>query len=308
MTISEHTTRFAGLPVEDWDPAVGIADPTGTLYRVSLADDESTWIDYFATFLDDPAAGKIVGIVVGVWDEPFEERGAEEVVEALVAARDRLPALRAIFLGDITYEECEISWIQQTDIAPLLAAYPELEHLCVRGGNGLTLGSLRHERLRSLTIQSGGLGADTVREVAAAQLPALEHLELWLGTPNYGGDATVEDLAPILAGGLFPKLRYLGLRDSQIADEVAVALAQAPILGQVEELDLSLGTLGNRGAAALLASPATARLRRLDIHHHYCSTEMVAQLRALGIELDASEREDDEGEDDESARYVSVSE
>jgi hypothetical protein len=31
-----------------------------------------------------------------------------------------------------------------------------------------------------------------------------------LGTDDYGGDATVEDLAPILAGNLFPKLTYLG--------------------------------------------------------------------------------------------------
>ncbi len=46
------------------------------------------------------------------------------------------------------------------------------------------------DSLVALTIESGGLPAAVVREVASAHLPALEHLELWLGEENYGGDAT----------------------------------------------------------------------------------------------------------------------
>jgi hypothetical protein len=76
-------------------------------------------------------------------------------------------------------------WIQQCDVSPLFAAYPRLEHFCVRGADGLSFGALRHDRLKSLIIQSGGLGANVVREVAA-DAPELEHLELWLGDENYG--------------------------------------------------------------------------------------------------------------------------
>ena len=203
-------------------------------------------------------------------------------------------------------EECEISWIRQSDVSPLFAAYPQLEHFCVRGAEGLNLGSLKHDRLKSLIIQSGGLGANVVREVAAADLPELEHLELWLGEENYGGDTTVADLAPILDGKLFPKLKYLGLRDSEIADKIARAVAVAPVVERIRVLDLSLGILTDEGAATLLESPAVARLEKLDVHHHFCSEEMTAKLQSLSVEVDASERMEPDVYDDEVWRYVAI--
>jgi hypothetical protein len=311
VTISEHFTTFAGRPVQDWQSDAGPIDPS-IFYRVSLSYDDTEggeqWTDRLAALLDHPGAEKLEGIVVGVWGgEMFDDQAqATRVVEALVAARDRLPRLRAIFLGDIIYEECEISWIQNTDVSPIFDAYPALEHFGVRGANGLRLGALRHPRLRSLIVQSGGLDAAITREVTSAELPALDHLELWLGTENYGGTTTLDDLAPILSGARFPGLTSLGLRDSEIADTIAAAVATAPALDRLRILDLSLGTLGDEGAAALLASPAVARLEKLDIHHHYCSAEMVARLRGLGIEVDASEPQEEDDYDGD--RYVAVSE
>jgi hypothetical protein len=312
VAIYEHATQFAGKPVADWDPQTGLRDPQGTIYRISLSWDESeageAWTDRFAVFLDDPNVDRIPGIVVGAWAFGGREDTSERVVEALVAARGRLPSLRAIFLGDIISEESEISWINQSDVSPLFDAFPLLEHVCVRGGNGLALGTLRHDRLKSLVVQSGGLDARVVREVGAAQLPELERLELWLGVEAYGGTTTVDDLEPILAGTPFPKLRYLGLRDSEIADGIAAAVARAPVLERIRVLDLSLGTLGDEGAAALLASPAVARLERLDLHHHYCSEAMRARLQALPIEVDVSDRQEEDVHDGERYRYVAVSE
>ncbi len=307
MTISQHAERFAGLPVVDWDAGRGIQDPSGTLYRIATEwDAERTWLDEFNLFLDDPASEHAPGIVVGLWSQ--EPESAAPVVEALVAARDRLPHVRAIFFGDITYEECEISWLEQSDLSPLFGAYPLLERLGVRGGNGLSLGNPRHERLKELTVQSGGLPASVVREIVGAHLPALDHLELWLGVANYGGDVTVDDLAPILAGDLFPNLQYLGLRDSERADEIAAAVAQSPVLERLRVLDLSEGALTDKGAEALLASPAVARLERLDLHHHYCSDEMMERLEGLGIPVDVSEQKSPETYGDEVYYYVSVSE
>src|SRR5262249_24887366 len=186
----------------------------------------------------------IIGLVVGAWEEMFEDGASARIVEALVVARDRLPNLRALFFGDIISEECEISWIRQTDISPLFDAYPRLEYFCVRGAEGLQLGALRHQNLKSLIIQSGGLGAAVTRAAISADLPALEHLELWLGTPEYGGTTAIADLEPLLSGTRFPSLGYLGLRDSAIADQIAVAIAPAPILERIRILDLSLGMLG----------------------------------------------------------------
>jgi hypothetical protein len=340
MDTHEHVTEFAGLPVVDWEAGDSVQNPSRTAFRLRLSWEEAFeeirrpatggllqkltslfgrqppqappapprpgWTDKLAAFLEDPAADQVAGLVVGLWDEVAD--GSGPVVEALVAARDRLTGLKALFLGDIIQEESEISWISQSDVSPLLAAYPQLEQFCVRGGSDLSFGALRHPHLKSLIVQSGGLPASVVREVAAADLPELEHLELWLGEENYGGDSTPADLAPLLTGDRFPKLRYLGLRDSEKADEVAAAVATAPLLERVQVLDMSLGTLGDEGAAALLASPAVARLEKLDIRHHFCSDEMLRKLQALGIPVDVAEQHKPEGRRDDTWRYVAVGE
>jgi hypothetical protein len=314
MAIYEHATSFADKPVEDWDEAVGVQKPASVIYRLSLTYDDAEagrrWTDKFAAFLDDPACGQVTGIVVGDWgalSSSGDNADSAAVVEALVAARDRLPSLTALFLGDITGEECEISWLRQSDVAPLFEAYPQLEHFCVRGGEGLSLGSPRHARLKSLVVQTGGLDAGVVRALTRAELPALEHLELWLGEENYGGSVRVADLTPLLSGQLFPNLKYLGLRNSEIADEIAAALLHAPVLDRIRVLDLSMGTLGDEGAAALLANPAVAKLELLDVHHHFCSEEMVARLGQLGIKVNTDERQNPD-EYDGDWRYVAVGE
>jgi len=308
MSIYEHLTTLAGEPVVDWDPSK--PDPNHTTYRISLSyDDEGAqWTDRFASFLDAVAAEQITGLVIGAWEEMFEDGASARIVEALVVARDRLPNLRALFFGDIISEECEISWIRQTDISPFFDAYPRLEYFAVRGAEGLQIGALHHQNLKSLIIQSGGLGAALARAAIAADLPALEHLELWLGTPDYGGDTATTDLEPLLSGTCFSRLRYLGLRDSAIADQIAVAIAQAPMLERIRVLDLSLGTLSDEGAAALLASPLIPKLEKLDLHHHFCSDEIVAQFQQLGITVDTSEQEEPDEYNGETWRYVAVGE
>ncbi|HSH80417.1 MAG TPA: STM4015 family protein [Herpetosiphonaceae bacterium] len=310
MAIYEHATTFAGKPVVDWEPGSDLADPRTTIPRISLPYDAGeVWGQRFAAFLQTPGAEEIPGLVVGTWDASgASEDTAEAVVEVLVASSNRLLNLRAIFLGDIISEESEISWIQQTDVSPLFAAYPNLEHFRVRGGNGLSLGRPRLAHLASLVVESGGLPASVVREVGAADLPALTHLELWLGEEDYGGNASIDDLSPIFRGDRFPQLSYLGLRDSDRADEIAVAVAQAPVLERIRILDLSLGTLTDTGAAALLSSPAVRRLQRLDIHHHFCTPSAVRQIEELGIEVDASDPQEPYESDGEMHRYVAVGE
>jgi hypothetical protein len=312
VTIEEHVAQFAGLAVVNWEAGMVLAKPERTAYRLSVEygeADGTRWIDKLTGLLADPESSRIAGIVVGPWSSEIGDMGSSEpIIEALIAARDRLPGLRAVFLGDIVREENEISWINQSDVAPLLSAYPNLEHFRVRGSEELALDVSEHQRLQSLTIECGGLPRDVLQQVLAARLPALEHLELWLGTDSYGWDGTVEDLAPLLSGTLFPKLRYLGLRDSEIADEVAVAAAQAPILERIEVLDLSLGTLSDEGALALLKSPLIRQLKKLDIHHHFCSAAMVAELEGLGIEVDGSEPTTPDEWDGEEHRYVAVGE
>jgi hypothetical protein len=308
MTISEHAETFAGLPIQEYERDGGLKAPQLHAWLLTLGDDYydapeplSGLIERFAA---EKGADRVQAIVIGTFEEMAEKGGSDQTVKALVAAAARLTSLKALFFGDITYEECEISWIVQTSMAPLLQAYPRLEEFRVRGGTGLAFDKIQHATLRSLIIETGGLDSKIVRDVAAADLPALEHLELWLGDDNYGADWKLDDLRPILDGKAFPQLKVLGLRDSDRADEIATALATAPILERIHTLDLSLGTLGDQGADALLASPALKKLERIDLHHHYMSEAMARRFEALDIEVDLSDRQ----EGDEEDRFVAVGE
>jgi hypothetical protein len=309
--ISEHVTEWLGLPVKLFDAEAseeGIADYAHTIYRLALDwDAEVDLPTLFSRFLAHPAAAQTPAIIIGQYHGDDPTSGSEAVVQLLVSAAPKLPNLRGIFIGDMVTEENEVSWIVQSDVSPVLAAYPNLEHLRLRGTQDLSLGGrLQHARLRSLTIETGGLPRRPFQEVLASELPALESLELWLGTESYDGEITLEDLQPLLAGNLFPALKHLGLRDSEIADGIAEALKTAPLVARLESLDLSLGTLSDAGGQALLDNPALKNLKQLDLHRHYLSKKMMAALKGAFRNVNVDEPEgDDTAEDD---RYVAVGE
>ncbi|MGB0384697.1 MAG: STM4015 family protein [Ardenticatenaceae bacterium] len=310
MAISGHVTSFAGREVKDFDQGSGISDPLKVAYALRV-DYEDTFSGLLDRLLQDPQATQLEALVIGSWAEEMYDEDSAPVVADLVSARDRLPNLKALFIGDITYEEFGISWIQQSDMAPVLAAYPNLEVLQVRGGNGLHFSSLRHDTLKKLVVQTGGLSPTTIADICAAHLPNLEHLELWLGSEDYGGDATVEDVVPIISGNLFPKLSYLGLADSEIADQIANALLQAPVMKQIKQLDMSMGTLSNKGAEALIDALIGSSVKWLDVSQNYLSEKMIQRLSWLPLELladDQKEEDDYDEEEDHHYRYVSVAE
>lgn len=305
--INEHDSEWMGYPVKPFVPDEAVSDYKNTLYRIAVNwDDDRSLVDLLARFLENPASVDTPAIVLGSFGE--SDTDPTPAVEALVAARARLPHLKGLFIGDIISEENEISWIQQADLSALFGAFPELEYFRVRGGSGLVLGRVSNSKLRSLTIEAGGLPRSVVRDVLASSLPALEHLEIWPGTEDYGWDGSLEDFRPLFESPLFPNLKYLGLRNSTISDELAVAFASAAVFENLDVLDLSLGTLSDEGAVRLLESPAVRLLKGLDLHHHYLSEGMMAKV--LGslpfANLDDVQTPDDW--DGGSHRYVAVSE
>ncbi|MEU6778383.1 STM4015 family protein [Nonomuraea angiospora] len=309
-----YTETYAGLPVADVSrDEVGPQTDAGSVaWRIGAGSwDGGPIAECFDRFFEYVDTAKVTAIVIGAWEDCYSDSSAS-IVRRLADEAGRLPELRSLFLGAISSEECEISWIQQSDITPLLEAYPRLERLEVRGGSGLRMRPVRHEALKKLRFESGGLDGSLVRAVAASELPALEHLELWLGVPEYGGDSNVPDVDPILRGERLPALRHLGLQDSEIQDELAAAVASAPIVARLETLSLSMGVLTDAGAEALLSGQPLTHLRVLDLHHHYMSDEMMRRVtEALpGVEVDVSENEepDVDEEDGETWRYVAVDE
>lgn len=310
MRSDSHLQEFGGRRIVEWKPRQAAQNPADTLFRLSIDyDDELTWPQLFEKFLAAPLAGFAAGIIVGPWQGDDTSAPAEEIAQALIAARDRLPNVTAIFVGDIASEENEISWIEQADLGPLLMAYPLIEHFGSRGGGSIGYSNVAHNSLRTLIVQSGGLPVEAVRQILSASLPALEHLEIWLGDQNYGATTTVADLEPLLSGDLFPRLKYLGLRDSEITDDIARAIAGSPIVARLETLDLSLGTLGDEGANALAESPAIRGLKKLDLSHHYMSDAVMRRMQRLGPAVDVSEQQEaDKDTDGSECRYVAVGE
>ncbi|MEP6502922.1 MAG: STM4015 family protein [Betaproteobacteria bacterium] len=300
MTISDATTSFFGKPVKEYD---GAGTTPGTASRLSLDyDAKGTMPELIEQFLARADKSTLDALVIGAWGEP-QDGGPQASLAALIAHAGELPAFKALFVGDMTYEECEISWIVQGDYGPLLAAFPRLELLRIRGGNGLVLPVCTHAGLRELVIESGGLPSSVFESLMQSTLPALGKLELWVGTSEYGFDGDVALVNAAINELRTPTLRHLGLRDAEIADEIAQWIAGEAWVAQLDTLDLSLGTLGDVGATALLASPHVRGLKRLDLSHHYISAPLQARLKAAipGVVLD------DPQEDDED-RYVAVGE
>ena len=314
MAIGEHLTEFAGKRVVDFQRDGKLPSPDKTIPRIRVEyEDEFELAEVLTDLLADPASEQLTGLVVGAWaGEELYETTSAGIVEALVAAAGQLPELRSLFLGDIIYEENEISWIQRADVSPLWAAYPKLERFGVRGSSGLSLGKIEHDYLTELVVECGGLPNDVIQQVIDAKLPALEHLELYLGSDNYGWEGPASVLEPILSGDRFPKLKYLGLRDSVVADELVPLVAAAPILDRIRVLDLSLGNLTDAGAQPLLErleqTPADKQLERVDLHHHFLSDELMKRFEALPIPVDLSDRQEEDRYGDEVYRYIVVSE
>lgn len=305
--ISDNLTTLNGKSVKDFDAQTGIGNLESTVYRLRLDydafEDGKNIPDMIGDFIQDANAGQVEELIIGAFD--FEGGDTSAIAQALVDAAPKLPKLKFLFIGDITYEEYEISWINQCDLSAVLNAYPTLEYFRVRGGNELSLGkSLQHTGLRHLIIETGGLPPSVVTEVVSAHLPNLEHLELWLGSDEYGFGSTAADFNSLFQGSNFTRLRYLGLRDSVIADDLAKALSTAPIVNQLDVLDLSMGTLGDDGAKALLQSPAIGKLKLLDLHYHFVSEEVCSQLEKLGITVNLKDRQ----QDDDGHRYIQVAE
>ncbi len=294
---------FVGMRVVDY--AMDKPARSDVAYRFRSDWDDDQIVPALEHFLATPAALEATAIVIGAWFGDESSNTPDEVLDVLIQNRARVPKLTALFVGDVTSEENEMSWITQTDMAPLLTAFPDLQLLRTRGGTDLKLTPLKHTNLRALAMETGGMDASVVRSVCSSDFERLEHLELWLGTDEYGATVRVEDLQPLLSGKLFPNLKYLGLRNSQIADQIAVVVVNSPLVQRLETLDLSLGTLSDEGGEALLHLK-DSQLKKLNLHYHYMSPEMVKRLRALPFPVDATTPPDMEV--DEEDRFVAVGE
>ncbi len=265
-------------------------------------DEVAKWV---ATLLDEPSAQFLqeltLGIVQGV-DNSYDKIIRE------IGRRPR-PALRNLYLGEFDSDQTEISWSSIGDATKLCGACEQLTHLTLRSGS-MNLGKpgqFVFPHLTDLTVITGGLTKDNLKAIVGGHLPSLETLTLYLGTERYGSNIARKDVDALLKSDRFPRLRRLGLLNSELADELCQVLHLSPLVAQVKELDLSQGTLSDAGVTALATfAKAFQHLEQLDLSESYVSPTAVkllqkalpkTQIEAGAPRGDAFER-----------RYVSVSE
>jgi hypothetical protein len=303
MTTFDEVTTLRGLPVVEFE-----ADPGAGPQPEAAEPGRAAWLlrgydaDFPAlveTFLARVDGTKVEAIVTGMCDG-IVGGGGNPTAGILAAAADRLPALRAVFLGDIPEAEWQISWNYGPQVNPILDAYPALEELWVRGTPGEgdeILKPTRHEALRTLVTQSGEFASGAALAISESDFPQLAHLEIFFGDINYLGDPSptpddsLDHIQWLLDGARAPHLRHLGLKNSPIQDEIAAELAHAPVVAHLEVLDLSFGTFSDEGAAALLAGQPLTHLKRLDLTHNFLTEPMRERLVAAlpGVEVRAAE-------------------
>ena len=298
MIFEEYIESFAGLPIAEYVPGEPLAR-SNVAYRVFKFLDEFygerkrkvDTRDFYEHLFQSEGIENVSAFVFGYWglEGPYT---ASVIVEPLVRNAASMPGLRALFLGDIIDEDCQAPWIEMDDISSIWKAFPQLETLWLRGSDGLSFGRFEHHNLRELVIQCCGLSRDNIQQILNANLPNLEHLELWLGISDFGGDSDVNDFTTLFSGALFPNLKYLGLCNADDTDSLAQAIADAPILDRIETLDLSNGTLSDVGAEALLRSEKVKKLNKLDLHFHYLSDEKMQKFSTLPCEVDTNEQQD----------------
>lgn len=292
-----YDMRFVNLPIKDFSPerrylpnpkenAISIAAQENTISIAAGMVQRISFQAAWALLLEQPQVSQIQALVIGRWwtsTDPVD-CNANEVVNLLVQSSAQLPNLHALLFGNI--KEDTFDPIQQPDISPLYAAFPQLTTLKLRGHKGLSLGQMAHSALTTLIITSDGLDPCIIQQLSQAQLPALTHLEIGLGK-EVGKEqlCTPESLLGLLHPELFPQLRYFGLRSSDNIDSIVPIIVTSPFIQRLQVLDFSLGNLSDKGAQALLTSPYLSGLK-LDLHHHYISSTMMQTL--VDARLDAN--------------------
>lgn len=239
--------------------------------------------------LADPEFGEVTDVVIGSWGSAWED-GCQKILDEIADNGAGFAHVEKLFVGDMDYEECEVSWIIQGNYSRLWKALPDLKELAIKGSTDLVLGQVEHENLESLTIICGGLPASVMEEIGNAKLPNLRKLVLYIGIDNYGFDGDGDTVQNLLEKSDFPKLEYLGIEDSEIQDELAHVVLESKYMKQIHTLDLANGTLTDKGGRMLLEKlPSFPNIKMLDVHYHYMSDGMVSKLKELPVEVDAAE-------------------
>lgn len=249
------------------------------------ADGEADGAEYFKELMKTGSARFLRELTIGLCDitdddtfEPYDD-----MVRTMASVGLPETLRKLVF----TCSEREISWTSLGDLGPLFPQLGELETLEIKMGS-IGLGKMKLPSLKRLEVVTGGFTKENMKAVSEAEWPELETLILYFG--DYRANCTVEDLAAVLDGRNFPKLKHLGLCNAAFADDIAKALPESRILKQIETLDLSHGWMFDKGFEALLAGAGAFRhLASLVLPKNAISDALADKLQKLARKVDLSD-------------------
>jgi uncharacterized protein (TIGR02996 family) len=249
--------------------------------------------------LKHPSGRYIVSLTMNYNNDPNEDT-LDDLIAIL--AKSAPKTIRRIKIGD---DVDQISWYNVGNLGKLWKAVPHLRQLDVHAGS-FTLGTIELPELTKAVFETGGLSKASAKSIANAKWPNIEHLDVWFGDDNYGGDASVKDIQPLLDRTDLKKLRYLGLRNAEFTDRLVEVLPKTKIIKQLTTLDLSMGVLTDEGAKLLVQhKDAYAHLEELNVSDTYLSKQAVKTLKGVAKKVVA---DDLRGDDDPEWRYPAVGE
>ena len=197
-------------------------------------------------------------------------------------------------------------------------AFPNLRSLELRSGSQdwrgghetFGFGGLDLPKLEELVIETCAMSTKRMKALTAAKLPALEKLEVWFGSTTHEQITKSATVAPIWDGKTFPKLKHLGLCNTEMAADFVRLVPASKLAPQLEVLDFSRSTLDDNELRELAAEPKQfPKLKRLILDDTYVTSPGVKQAKTAfkGVEISAKDPRQIE-EYDEGTRYVSVAE
>ena len=266
--------NFVGKPIRKFATSI---NPSSAVKVLSDYDEASKVSDKLERLAKLPEAQEMDTLIIGTWQDSHDPT-LSPIIEKIKELKGAFSGLKHLFVGDMDSEECEMSWIQQVDYSDFYQHYPVLETFGVRTGEGLKLGNIKLPYLKNLIIETGGMNKSILNDVINSDLSSLEHLELWLGTDDYGCDIGMDELKPLL-NKTYPNLKYLGLKNYHEQTELAKHLKGAPILNTVETLDISMGILKDEGAEALYNNDDLLKLKHINCRHHFISAAWQKKLK-----------------------------
>ncbi len=282
----------------------------GFIYRVRLSHDEYSdsefegqTVDILDQVLKHPSGRYVVEMAFMSNGDP-NENDLQDIIDLL--GKKAPPTLRKLTFGD---NVDQISWHHTGNLGKLWKGVPNLRILEIETGE-FDVGKMVAPALERAVFITGGLSKSCGKNIANAVMPNIKHLEIYYGDDGYGGDCTVKDVRPLLDRSDLKHLTYLGLKNSEFANDIARALPGAKVLKTLKTLDLSLGTMTDEGAKALAAAKdSLAHLECLDLTRNYLTKDGIKLVKSIcpKVITDKQEKPSDWG-GGELHYYVQISE